>query len=61
MSRRPSPEPFAALQPTSRDAAFEVVNAPNNIESHGERGAQRDGQVEVLLCCLFLFGLKTPG
>jgi hypothetical protein len=38
MSRRPSPEPFAALQPTSRNAAFEVVHAPSNIESHVEKG-----------------------
>jgi len=38
MSRRPSPEPFAALQPTSRNAAFDVVHAPSNTESHAEKG-----------------------
>ena len=30
--------PFAALQPTSRNAAFEVVHATSNTESHAEKG-----------------------
>jgi hypothetical protein len=57
MSRRSSPEPFAALQPTSRNAAFEVVHAPSNIESHAEKGhrvTDKVGAVAVLSISIWL-------
>ena len=31
------------------------VHAPSNIESHGEKGAQRDGQVGKFCCAVYFY------